>query len=1562
MLRDELLRSKNDEIARCLLSRKRKLSELYFATVGYAGATDARLPDRLYHQKEQAFLDANDLSKGRFFNEATLPPLPDYASIVARAQEQWNRSRRPLDPSADLNVDLQETITATATPPGGDHVQTPVAEVIEAKAGDRSQEVIERDQAASDGGIVVVSDGDGDGGGYVVLATVPVEPVLAAPTPIAPGSPGRDVPLGDKPLPPDVGWSPGHGSSAAEPKTPQSSQDRPPSETVPSPQPPGSEGREPLPGLPPEEASPGRDSSPGQTAADGDAVQRKLDQRPSLVRGAPVPSVTEQQPLSPVSSIGPYSSNTPVPPAASPDTSPGEEETVESVLKIPRPHPLPTQDSPLSLQPDGPRPSTPSQSSTPDESSNPERDRTDGIPRRDPSLPPVVNPLEEVVIRDEVASPTAGETPSRMNVSDDPMVSPLWSSLEKDRTAVPEAEVLTESPLAPAPAPAPTEDEPTSSVPVRKSGGITIIIPSATHYTKRPLLMSPASSVVPTPPPERMTTRVSSGAIRHKSVSEILGEIPKPTVSPIDRGTAESTRATLVAGDSFLLDQISPETTARIRFKDRKEREKERSKLSTVVFPKQQTERIESTDILRPPVGDLTPSLNEEQDYLFLLFQQKAYSPPRALPLGGLLSSSHKTLTTANHLVEYQEKRDCLNLRRIHTLQSANRWPLRQMKRSVEPPRQGTHWDVLLDHMQWMQTDFREEKKWKIVAAKSCADWCAEYVNSDAAQRSLLCVPAQIPPRKLRPVDNMRDADPLLLSQSDTMDDAVPVSHPTPDLVPSTEDDSLSEGFVDDPRPVGGDSIAPAAAIFSLGSDEFHFSMDITPSAVKLLEELPLYAPLKIAAENGLPEFRVQPEADWKTEVLPVSKYVMGSIHFREDEPARKRSRYESLPGEDEREPLEFDQAGEQQLSLPPEQTNVALFRPENKHIRDRIHPGHSFRLPMEHPMPSVGFFESRYPSQWTYAEDDELRRLVKEYSYNWSLISDCLSSPSLFSSGAERRTPWECFERWIGLEGLPVDFSKTPYFRAYHQRLETAQRNLLAQQGVAPQQQQLQSPQQGNNTQPPLPVRRRTTQPIRVDRRRTSRHLAILDAMRKLAKKRESVLQKQQQGMALMLPPSCCFSSRSDFLTDLRLIVLCHVFLFLSVFVATHLASLRKANENNQPKPPISSPAGFSKLKYERETKLQEKQEQYRQQMIAQQRASLAAQRAGQPPTQQPTVNGTAVRTPNGMPTNGTGSALPNPAPNGLPNGIPVAAGANQSRSNPTRVTPNGTPVSGSLPSSTVAAMKMMPQPGMQPVMGARPGIPMQASPDNARVIREANRLQEQQRILQSRQQQQQHQSQPQPQQASPPPNVTVPNVNSSPNNTTVLAALQATGGIPNPSFHTPTSQGVSSASPRMGQLYHLSSGVIPTISSLQTQIQRGNPNMTAEQVTKLATERLHQHQQRMSQVAMSAAAGNIGAVATNFQAHDGNFAATSQSGIPNGGPGVQTSQGYSPMMRVAQVGQQNRGGVGNSPVINGATVATRASRSVTPQTQRSGSVQAGTATGANQSPRPLQVQMANS
>ena len=318
---------------------------------------------------------------------------------------------------------------------------------------------------------------------------------------------------------------------------------------------------------------------------------------------------------------------------------------------------------------------------------------------------------------------------------------------------------------------------------------------------------------------------------------------------------------------------------------------------------------------------------------------------------------------------------------------------------------------------------------------------------------------------------------------------------------------------------------------------------------------------------------------------------------------------------------------------------------------------------------------------------------------------------------------------------------------------------------------------------------------------------------------------------------------------------------------------------------------------------------------------------------------------------------------PSGAPNGLPANNNNNQSRPHPPmQGMPNGAPANGQMPPGSMT-MKMVPQPGMQQQMNNRAGMPTQTSPDNARVIREASRVQEQQRLLQSRQQQHQFPGQQYNQQGSHnSPNMS--NVNGNPNNPAVLSAMQGSNGVGSPSYQNSSlAQNVSTASPRMGQPNPLSSGVVPTISNLQSSIQRNNPNMTSEQVNKLATERLHQYQQqRMSQVAMNAAAGNVGAVSNNYQVPpDVNMQhPPSQSGMSNGSPPVQNAQiqGYSPMMRVSQPGQPSRVGVA-SPAVNGAM--SQQSRSATPQNQRSGSAQVNTSSGSNKSPRAPPVQMAN-
>lgn len=450
-----------------------------------------------------------------------------------------------------------------------------------------------------------------------------------------------------------------------------------------------------------------------------------------------------------------------------------------------------------------------------------------------------------------------------------------------------------------------------------------------------------------------------------------------------------------------------------------------------------------------------------------------------------------------------------------------------------------------------MRTDFREERKWKMAVARNLASACAEWVGATEEDRKLLQVNAKSPPLSTELVNKDIDMTDIASSQA----------HPTPDLIASVDTDSPIDELDEEPRFILQDTVAPAA-IFGLQDDDVVFGLRRTVGTDKLLDELPIYgAPLEIS-QIAVPNFQFDPDAAWKRPALSLSKYVEGNMQLKSEGPPRKRSRYDYEDEDEDEDEVVFGELNTTQHQLAPESTDVALFNPENKHIRDRIHAGHQFRPPSEFMMPLQSFFECRTASQWTWQEDDDLKKHVRDYSYNWSLISCMLTSKSMFASGAERRTPWECFERWIHLEGLPADMQKTHYFRAYNTRLEMAQRTLAEQAANAP-------PAQPNAAGQIAPIRRKYTTSIRVERRRNQKHLTLVDAMRKLAKKRETTAQKQQH--------------------------------------AAGLAAMRKANEQPQPRAQLHTPQDFSRLKHERELQVQERLARFAAQQEHQRRVSVS-------------------------------------------------------------------------------------------------------------------------------------------------------------------------------------------------------------------------------------------------------------------------------------------------------------------------------------------------------------------
>ncbi|GJC95736.1 MYB and hsa domain protein [Colletotrichum higginsianum] len=633
----------------------------------------------------------------------------------------------------------------------------------------------------------------------------------------------------------------------------------------------------------------------------------------------------------------------------------------------------------------------------------------------------------------------------------------------------------------------------------------------------------------------------------------------------------------------------------------KKEKEKAKNKPSAVVFGKQTKRSVDKSLMPSQQKQSFLPT----DDYFTPLFVQGFTQTSKWMkPIEVVLNQSHKTVSTPDAYVAIQDNQACRVLRRVYHLQQHDKWSLRQPKRCPEPVRPESHWDVLLHEMKWMRTDFREEKKWRLAAARNLAHACAEWVASTEDERKELQVSSYIPPLP-QPADAEAD-----ISMAETAMDVVD-AQATPELVPSGDQDSPEH--VDELQEEAIETVAPSA-IFALEEDDVVFELRSSPATDQLLQELPMYGtPLKVPAFDFTgPEF--DPDAHWRRPALPLSKYVEGEMKLSSDGPPRKRSRYQYEEEEDDDdERVVFGSQPAKKMKLPPQNTDVALFNPEMKPIRDRLHAGHQFRPPAEYQMPMQNFYECRSPSQWTLSEDDELRSLVREYSYNWSLISSLLTPRSLFNSGAERRTPWECFERWINLEGLPTDMQKTQYFKAYQNRIDAANRVIMQQNQIAQQ-------QAAGSTTPATPVaRRRPSTPLRVERRRNQKHLTLIDAMRKLAKKRETAAQKQQH--------------------------------------ATQMAAMRKANEAAQPRGPTKTPRDYSLMRWERDQQLAEKVAQFHRRQEDQRRIAMQA-RQGQVAAQIATTPGAGqAQTNAAAQVNGT---IPRP---NMPNQLAVPGQAGRGR-----------------------------------------------------------------------------------------------------------------------------------------------------------------------------------------------------------------------------------------------------------------------------------------------------------
>lgn len=607
--------------------------------------------------------------------------------------------------------------------------------------------------------------------------------------------------------------------------------------------------------------------------------------------------------------------------------------------------------------------------------------------------------------------------------------------------------------------------------------------------TCTPTVVQPTTTAsVNTPVQGRMTTRVSSGTMRQKSVSEIIGKTPRLSFS--------TTKQPPVQAPSSIAK--SPKSKASVSSAERQARSPNDHSLQQTANQSQRHFDLpvhnEGYEALRGAAEDQT------RDYLEPLFKMQTYENlPLNKTLTELLARANKVVNTSDHSAGIHERQDHRILRRIYGLQNANKWSLRQMQPRPEltPPK--THIDYLLSEMKWMRTDFRQERKMKLASAKFFAEQCVVWVNSDPETRLSMQV-------KVTTIEIAKPESDAPHSPAETNfgngEQHIQDAKSPPELESANEHDDSSVEDLDMPK-TPQYTIVPSSIFSAMNIDKDTIHLRDSEQFHTAVDELPLYAPF-----DDEPPLPTQTAIQSRPVPL-VSKFCEGKIMTQIPLPARKRSRfdYEEEDATLKRDVVTKRPRAKDGTGMPPEQRDIALFDPENKLLRDRLHSNTAFRPPSEFPMPSSQFYEFRTASQWITEDDQLLRRLAKDYSFNWSLIADEMSLPSKLSGAADRRTPWECFERWVELESLPNEMRKTLYFKTWNQRIEAAQRN-----NDMRYQAQLQA--QAQTPGPPQNISRRRTQPVKVDKRRTiSRYLHVVDAMRKNARKREQHAHKQAEG-----------------------------------------------------------------------------------------------------------------------------------------------------------------------------------------------------------------------------------------------------------------------------------------------------------------------------------------------------------------------------------------------------------------------------------------------------------------
>ncbi|XP_060787242.1 E1A-binding protein p400 isoform X3 [Neoarius graeffei] len=90
-------------------------------------------------------------------------------------------------------------------------------------------------------------------------------------------------------------------------------------------------------------------------------------------------------------------------------------------------------------------------------------------------------------------------------------------------------------------------------------------------------------------------------------------------------------------------------------------------------------------------------------------------------------SATNTTQESSQDKQAEQAKLESQVHQRIAELRKEGQWSASRLPKLQEASRPKSHWDYLLEEMQWMAADFAQERRWKMAAAKKLVRTCARY-------------------------------------------------------------------------------------------------------------------------------------------------------------------------------------------------------------------------------------------------------------------------------------------------------------------------------------------------------------------------------------------------------------------------------------------------------------------------------------------------------------------------------------------------------------------------------------------------------------------------------------------------------------------------------------------------------------------------------------------------------------------------------------------------------------------------------------------------------------------